>query len=43
LTFRGDSQGWLKLNIAAVLPLEQANEAHQLLESLRTQGELCFR
>src|SRR6266478_7438020 len=38
----GISRGWLKLNIAAVLPLEQANEAHQLLESRRTQGKLVL-
>jgi NADPH:quinone reductase-like Zn-dependent oxidoreductase len=42
LTFRRDSQGWLKLNIAAVLPLEQAHEAHQLLESRRRQGKLVL-
>jgi NADPH2:quinone reductase len=38
----GIRQGWLKLNIAAVLPLEQANEAHQLLENRRTQGKLVL-
>jgi len=38
----GIRRGWLKLNIAAVLPLEQANEAHQLLESRRTQGKLVL-
>jgi NADPH:quinone reductase-like Zn-dependent oxidoreductase len=42
LTFRRDSQGWLKLNIAALLPLEQANEADRLLESRRTQGKLLL-
>jgi len=30
------------LNIAAVLPLEQANEAHRLLENRRTQGKLVL-
>jgi len=38
----GMHQGWLKLDIAAVLPLEQANEAHQLLESRRTEGKLVL-
>ena len=38
----GIRQGWLKLNIAAVLPLEQANEAHRLLESRQTQGKLVL-
>ena len=38
----GIHQGWLKLNIGAVLPLEQANEAHQLLESRKTQGKLVL-
>ena len=38
----GIRQGWLKLNIAAVLPLEQAKEAHQLLEKRKTQGKLIL-
>ena len=38
----GIRQGWLKLNIGAVLPLEQANEAHRLLESRQTQGKLVL-
>lgn len=38
----GIRQGWLKLNIGAVLPLEQASEAHQLLESRKTQGKLVL-
>lgn len=38
----GIRQGWLKLNIGAVLPLEQANEAHKLLENRRTQGKLVL-
>jgi NADPH:quinone reductase len=38
----GIRQGWLKLKIGAVLPLEQAREAHQLLESRRTQGKLVL-
>jgi NADPH2:quinone reductase len=38
----GIRQGWLKLNIAAVLPLEQASEAHKLLENRKTQGKLVL-
>ena len=38
----GIRQRWLKLNIAAVLPLEKASEAHQLLENRRTQGKLVL-
>jgi NADPH:quinone reductase len=38
----GIRQGWLKLNIAAVLPLEQAQQAHQLLENRKTQGKLVL-
>jgi NADPH:quinone reductase len=34
--------GWLKLNIGAVLPIEQAVEAHRLLESRQTQGKLIL-
>jgi NADPH2:quinone reductase len=38
----GIHQGWLKLNIGAVLPLEQAGEAHKLLENRKTQGKLVL-
>jgi NADPH2:quinone reductase len=38
----GIHQGWLKLNIGTVLPLEQAAEAHRLLESRSTQGKLVL-
>lgn len=38
----GIRQGWLKLNIGAMLPLEQAIEAHELLESRKTQGKLIL-
>jgi NADPH2:quinone reductase len=38
----GIRQGWLKLNIGAVLPLEKASEAHRLLESRQTQGKLVL-
>jgi NADPH:quinone reductase len=38
----GIHQGWLKLNIGAVMPLEQAGEAHRLLESRSTQGKLLL-
>jgi NADPH2:quinone reductase len=37
----GIREGWLKLNIG-VLPLEQADEAHKLLESRKTQGKLVL-
>ncbi len=37
----GIRQGWLKLNFT-VLPLEQAQEAHKLLESRQTQGKLVL-
>jgi NADPH2:quinone reductase len=38
----GIRAGWLKLNIRAVLPIEQAVEAHRLLESRQTQGKLIL-
>jgi NADPH:quinone reductase len=38
----GIEQGWLKLNIGAVLPLERAGEAHGLLESRRSQGKIVL-
>ncbi|HZP32027.1 MAG TPA: quinone oxidoreductase [Candidatus Acidoferrales bacterium] len=38
----GIRAGWLKLNIGAVLPIEQAIEAHQMLESRQTQGKLIL-
>jgi NADPH:quinone reductase len=34
--------GWLKPNIGALLPLEQASEAHHMLESRRTHGKLVL-
>jgi NADPH:quinone reductase len=34
--------GWLRLHIGAVLPLEQAREAHALLESRRSQGKIVL-
>ena len=34
-------QGWLKLHIT-VLPLEQAQEAHRLIESRQTQGKIVL-
>jgi NADPH:quinone reductase len=34
--------GWLKLNIARVLPLAQAAEAHELLENRKTEGKLVL-
>jgi len=38
----GIREGWLKLNIGAVLPLEQADEAHKLLESRKTVGKVVL-
>ena len=38
----GIREGWLKLNIGTVLPIEQAVEAHRLLEGRRTQGKLIL-
>jgi NADPH2:quinone reductase len=38
----GVHQGWLKLKIERVLPLARANEAHQLLESRKSQGKLLL-
>ena len=38
----GVRAGWLKLNIARVLPLAQAAEAHELLESRKTEGKLVL-
>jgi NADPH2:quinone reductase len=37
----GIRQGWLKLHIT-VLPLEQVQEAHRLLESRQTQGKIVL-
>jgi len=37
----GIKQGWLKLHIT-VLPIEEAQEAHKLLESRRTTGKLVL-
>jgi NADPH2:quinone reductase len=37
----GIRQGWLKLHIT-VLPLEQAQQAHRLIESRQTQGKIVL-
>ncbi|HET6143888.1 MAG TPA: quinone oxidoreductase [Candidatus Acidoferrales bacterium] len=34
--------GWLKLHIGRVLPLDQAEEAHRLLESRKTTGKIVL-
>ena len=34
--------GWLKLNIGRVLPLAQAGQAHELLETRKTEGKLVL-
>jgi NADPH:quinone reductase len=38
----GIRAGWLKLNIGRVLPLAEAAEAHELLESRKTEGKLLL-
>jgi NADPH:quinone reductase len=38
----GIRAGWLKLNIGRVLPLAQAAQAHELLESRKTEGKLLL-
>lgn len=38
----GVREGWLKLSIEHVFPLEQAAEAHRLLESRATSGKLLL-
>jgi NADPH:quinone reductase len=38
----GIRAGWLKLNIGRVLPLAQAAQAHELLESRKTEGKLVL-
>jgi NADPH:quinone reductase len=40
--FRGMHQGWLRLRIEHTLPLEQAPEAHRLLEGRQTTGKLIL-
>jgi NADPH2:quinone reductase len=41
--FAGLREGWLKLRIFRTLPLEQAAEAHRLLESRVTTGKLLLQ
>ena len=38
----GIRAGWLKLNIGRVLPLAQAAQAHELLETRKTEGKLLL-
>jgi NADPH:quinone reductase len=38
----GIRQGWLRLNVGGTFPLEQASEAHQLLENRRAKGKLVL-
>ncbi|HEY2456284.1 MAG TPA: zinc-binding dehydrogenase [Candidatus Acidoferrum sp.] len=38
----GIRAGWLKLNIGRVLPLAQAAQAHELLETRKTEGKLVL-
>jgi NADPH2:quinone reductase len=39
----GMREGWLKLRIDKVLPLEQAAEAHRLLEGRQTTGKVILK
>jgi NADPH2:quinone reductase len=39
----GMREGWLKLNVSTVLPLEQAAEAHALLEGRKTTGKVILK
>jgi len=39
---KGIQEGWLKLNIAHVLPLDQAAEAQHLLETRKTTGKVIL-
>jgi NADPH2:quinone reductase len=41
--FHGVHEGWLKPTISRVFPLEQAAEAHRLLESRQTVGKLILK
>lgn len=38
----GVQQGWLKLNIDEIIPLEQASKAHQKLENRNTSGKVLL-
>ena len=38
----GIENGWLKLRIFKILPLEEAPEAHRLLENRQTIGKVLF-
>ncbi|MGH9715700.1 MAG: quinone oxidoreductase family protein [Candidatus Acidiferrales bacterium] len=41
--FTGVREGWLKVRVYRTLPLEQAAEAHRLLESRATTGKLLLQ
>jgi len=41
--FKGLREGWLKLRISHTFPLEQAAEAHRLLEGRQTVGKLILK
>ncbi len=40
--FSGLKEGWLKVSVSKVFPLEQATEAHRLLESRATIGKVLL-
>ena len=39
---QGIHEGWLKLKIGCVLPLDEADEAHRLLENRKTTGKIVL-
>ncbi|MGH9398542.1 MAG: zinc-binding dehydrogenase [Terriglobia bacterium] len=38
----GIRQGWLRLSVSHVLPLDDAAQAHRLIESRESQGKLLL-
>ena len=38
----GIREGWLRLNVSQVLPMELADEAHRMIESRRSQGKVLL-
>jgi NADPH:quinone reductase len=39
---RGIKEGWLKLTISTVMPLDKAGEAQRLLESRQSTGKIVL-
>ena len=40
---QGIEEGWLKLKIEKVLPLQEATQAHELMENRKTTGKIILR